>query len=155
MKYFILLCVLTLTLSINAQQIEKDGKNYKVKKEKIYLNNEDVTETLTPSERSSIFLLAAKYKKEQDQLKLVEKETKKLEKAQKKAKKETKRAKKKLKQQAKAKKGFDKAETKLSNAQKKYKRLKDKGKLSPVEEQDWLDKIDKLSRKADRAKKKL
>jgi hypothetical protein len=44
---------------------------------------------------------------------------------------------------------------KAEKAQKKHERLKKKGKLSPVDEGKWLEKIEKLTEKLETAQKRV
>ena len=162
MKYYIILLFLALSLTSFAQKVTKDGKTYEVKKEKIFLDGKDVTETLNIEEKQHILKEAAmisermklqeKAKKEAEKL---EKETKKAEKAQKKAEKKQKQAEKELKRQEKLQSNFEKAQSNLEKAQAKYEKLKKKGKLSPVDEGKWLEKLEKLTERLEKAKRKL
>lgn len=52
MKYYIILLLLSFSLTSFPQNVEKDGKTYEIKNEKIFLNGEDVTETLSIEERT-------------------------------------------------------------------------------------------------------
>ncbi len=56
---------------------------------------------------------------------------------------------------SKNKNNYKSAQDKLAKAQKKYDKLKRKGKLSPVDESKWLEKIEKLTEKVEKAKRKL
>lgn len=93
-----------------------------------------------------------KRRKEEERLEKAEKERKKAQKAQKKAEKEQKKA---LKQKEKAQSDYNKAVKDLEQAQSKFERLKNKGKLSPNDEAKWLEKIQKLNGKIEKAEKKL
>lgn len=193
MKYYIIVLFLSLSLSGFTQEVSNEGKIYEVKNEKIYLNGEDITETLSLAKKTLIFKEAAaitetlkieaaaqkniqlkkaeskalkdaeKIKKEEEKAlkkkeevaKKLEKENKKAEKAQKKAEKERKKAEKEIKKKEKLQKNFEKAESNLNKAQKKYEKLNAKGKLSPVDERKWLDKIEKLTEKVAKAKRRL
>ncbi|MFC0603198.1 hypothetical protein [Winogradskyella pulchriflava] len=162
MKYYIILLFLSLSLSSFAQKVEKDGKTYEVKKEKIFVDGKEVTETLNNEEKQAILNKAAtisekmkKQEKAEKAAKKLEKEHKKAEKAQKKAEKAQKKAEKELKKREKLQKNYEKAQSSLEKAQSKYEKLKKKGKLSPVDEGKWLEKIEKLTEKAEKAKKKL
>jgi len=162
MKYIIILLAFTFSISINAQEVVKDGKTYEVKKEKIFLDGKEVTETLSIEDKTEIMKLASRIsekmklqEKAEKEAKKLEKETKKAEKAQKKAEKEQKRAEKALKKKEKAQSKFEKAGKKYKAAQKKYEKLKKKGKLSPQDEVKWLEKLEKLKENLDKAKRKL
>ncbi|GAB5563637.1 MAG: hypothetical protein Wins2KO_07000 [Winogradskyella sp.] len=173
MKYYILLLFLGFSLSTFAQKVEKDGKTYEVKNEKVYLDGEDITTTLSTEEKALILKDAAAIsekmklekkaqkakekaeKKKAQEAKKIEKERKKAAKEVKKAEKARKKAEKALKKQEKLKKNYRKAQDNLAKAEKKYKKLKKKGKLSPVDETKWLEKIEKLTEKVAKAKRKL
>lgn len=215
MKYYIILLFLGLSLTTFAQEVTKEGKIYEVKNEKIFLDGQDVTETLNLEQRTLIFkeaaaisekmkleelakkkaeqakleaekvkkaeaqakLEAEKVKKEEEKVlkdaerakkeeekalkkkedvaKKLEKENKKAIKAQKKAEKAQKKAEKAIKKKEKLQKNFEKAESSLEKGQKKYEKLKGKGKLSPEDEKKWLEKLEKLSEKVTKAKRKL
>lgn len=90
-------------------------------------------------------------KAEKKAIKEEEKAKKEMEKAQKEAKK----AEKALKKKEKLQSNFVKVGEKHTNANLKYEKLKNKGKLSPVDEQKWIKKIDKLKSKLDKAKSKI
>ena len=162
MKTLLTILFLSFGLMLSAQQIEKDGKQYEVKDGKIYLEGKDVTETFTVEQRKVFLEEAAKIATtmklksvEAASQKKAEKEINKAEKAQKKAEKQMKKAEKALKKQEKAQKNFDKATSKLEKTQKKYKKQKRKGKLSPADEKELLEKIEKLGEKVEKAKRKL
>lgn len=169
MKYYILLLSLILSLTSFAQTIEKGGKTYDVKKEKIFLEGIDVTETLNLEEKQAIFkeasLISEKLKleklakKEEEKAnkasKKLEKDTKKAKKSQKKAEKAQKRAENELKKKEKLQSNFEKAQRNLKKGQEKYEKLKKRGKLSPVDDIKWLKKLETLSEKLKKAKGKL
>lgn len=94
-------------------------------------------------------------KKAEKKQKQAEKEQDKLEKEQKKIEKEQKQAEKELKQSEKAQSNLDKSIEKHEDALKKYKKLKRKGKLSPLDEEKWLEKIAKYKAASEKAKRKL
>ncbi|WP_243473694.1 hypothetical protein [Winogradskyella sp. MH6] len=162
MKNYIILLLLAFYLTGFSQEVKKGEKTYEVKKEKIFLNGEDVTATLSTEEKEVIFkeasVISEKLKqaeKAEKEAKKLEKEKRKAEKSQKKAEKAQKKAEKALKKKEKLQKNYKKAQDNLKKAQKKYEKLKKKGKLSPVDEGKWLDKIEKLTEKVDKAKGKL
>ena len=173
MRYYIVLLFFAISFSSFAQTLEKDGKTYEVKDEKIFLNGEDVTGTLNAEEKVIILKEAtgiseklkteekAKEEKEKADKKKekaaekLQKEQKKAEKTAKKAEKERKKAEKALKKEKKLKDNYKSAQDKLAKAQAKYEKLKKRGKLYPVDETKWLEKIDKLSEKVEKAKRKL
>ena len=104
MKFYITLFLLILTFNIYSQEVKKDGKIYEVKKDRIYLDGKDITETLNIEESRAIFKQAEGIskdlkirKKTQKQAEKAEKQAKKAEKAQKKAEKAQKQDEKSLK----------------------------------------------------------
>ncbi|GGW55281.1 hypothetical protein DFQ11_101459 [Winogradskyella epiphytica] len=162
MKYILTSICLVFALFLNAQEVVKDGKTYEVKKEKIFLEGKEVTSTLDLELKDAILLeattISKKLKLEKEAIKRsekLEKEKKQAEKAQKRAEKAQKKAEKELKQKQKLKRNYDKAQRNLQNSQKKFERLKDKGKLSPVDEAKWLKQLEKLSKRMEVAKRKL
>ncbi|MBR9756994.1 MAG: hypothetical protein GYB39_02845 [Algicola sp.] len=138
---------------------------YTVKENRIFIGEDDVTDTLSLERKDAI--LAAHNEQEKQQLlqdaekaleetkAQAEKEQKRLEKAHKKALKEQKKAEKALKKQEKAKKNYSKAKEKYEAATSKYNKLKKRGDLSPNDEAKWLDKMEKLKGKLDKATRKL
>ncbi|BAO75854.1 hypothetical protein [Winogradskyella sp. PG-2] len=93
MKYYIILLFLVFSLTSFAQQVQKDGKIYEVKKEKIFLNGEDVTEALNVEKKEAVLSQAATIS---EKLKMKEK-LKKKPKSMEKTRKKLKRLKKRLK----------------------------------------------------------
>lgn len=94
MKYIVLFFIFIFGLSINAQDIERDGILYQVKNERIFLDGKDVTDTLKLEKKTAIIkqanIKAEKLKLQEKALKeeaKVKKEAKKVEKGTKKAKK--------------------------------------------------------------------
>ncbi|WP_439150981.1 hypothetical protein [Winogradskyella sp.] len=155
MKYYITLLFLSVSLNSFAQKVEKDGKVYEVKKEKVFLNGEGVTETLDAEIKEYVLKEVTAISNKMKMQQKAEKEAKKLEKEKKKAEKAQKRAEKELKKKEKLQRNFDKAKSNLEKAQKKYERLKKKGKLSPVDEGKWLEKIAKLTERLEKAQKRV
>ncbi|MDN3491854.1 hypothetical protein [Winogradskyella bathintestinalis] len=111
MKYYILLLFLAFSLISLAQKVEKDGKTYIIKKEKIFLEGKEVTDSLSEEEKTLIFkegvlireslnLKAIELERKEKERKgkeeaaaKLEKESKKAQKAQKKLKRSSKRLK--------------------------------------------------------------
>ena len=162
MKYLILLLLVGFGYTVGAQEVNFNGKTYKIKKEQVFKDGIDVTETLTIEEKQQI---RAAFDKKMAQIKeseevakrleKAEKEQKKAEKERKKVEKEQKKLEKALKKKEKAQSNFEKAVKKHEDAIKKYEKLKTKGKLSPVDEEKWLKKIDGLKDDIDKTKRKL
>ena len=151
MKYFkilITLCGLFIVTTITAQKIEYQGKEYLVKKDNIFYNDEDVTHNLTELEQNAI---KNNLKIEIDK----EAEIEKKEKTQKKAEKDLKKAEKELKKRQKTQNNLYKNQDKYNKDLRKYEKLKYKGKLSPENEAKWLKKLAKEKEKLEDSKKKL
>ena len=131
MKFYITILFVAFSLLSFAQKIEKEGTIYEVRKERIFLNGEDVTDTLNAEKRSIILkeatMIADKMKLEEKARKKQEKTEKKKQKATKKLEKELKKAEKALRKEQKLKANYTKANNKLAKVQKKYERLKKKG----------------------------
>ena len=149
-------------LSIYAQDIKINDEVYQVKKDVIFKNGVDVTNTLSEEEKSKIFAAFNKQQQQiaeadrvQKKLEKAEKEQKRAEKEQRRAEKKQKKAEKALKQREKAQANFDNATKKHKAAINKYEKLIKKGKLSPEDEAKWLEKIEKYKDNIAKAKKKL
>lgn len=155
MRYLITLLIFAYSFCISAQVVKKDGKSYEVKKDKILLDGKDITSTLNKDERDLIFEEAKAISLDLKFRENAKKETKKAQKEAKKAEKSQKKAEKALKEKEKFQKRYKQAQTNLEKAQKKYKKLKKKGKLSPIDERKWIDKIDKLESKVNKAHSKM
>nr|WP_321232539.1 hypothetical protein [uncultured Psychroserpens sp.] len=169
MKYIIIIFLMAFSFTMNAQQVEKDGKTYEVKKEKIFLDGKEITETLSLEEKALILKEAAtisgkmkikekaekEAKKAQKASEKLEKDNKRAEKAQKRAERDAKKAEKALKKKQKAQNRYEKANKRLKVAQKKYDKLKKKGKLSPNDELKWIDKLEGMREDIAKAKKRM
>lgn len=151
MKHFIILLFLSLSFTTFSQKVIKNGKVYKVKKDKIFLDGNNVTGILKVEEREAIYkeqaLILQKLKLEEEAEKKAD-ELKKAEKAKKKKEKA-------IKKKEKLKKSLKKEEDNLKKAKEKHEKLKKKGDLSPNDEQDWVEKFEKLNKKIAKVKKKL
>mgnify|MGYP000862198046 CR=1 FL=1 len=162
MKYYFILLFFSLSLTSFAQKVEKAGKTYEVKKERIFLDGKDVTGALNLEEKQAVLnqatMISEKIKilekTEKEAEKLV-KQTKKAKKSQKKAEKAQNRAEKELRKKEKLQKNYEKSQSNLEKAQSKYEKLKKRGKLSPVDEGKWLEKLDKLTERLKKAQKKI
>lgn len=162
MKYILVALMLGFGFFSNAQEIERNGKKYIVKKDRIFHDGNDVTATFSLEEQSKIkeefSILKAEIKlkeKEEKRLKNIEKERKQLEKDKKRAESKQKKAEKELKQKQKLQSNFEKASKNYAQARSKYQRLKERGKLSPVDEAKWLKKIESLNEKVKKAENRL
>ena len=154
-KLFIAIVCLFMVTILNAQQIEHEGKEYRVKGEKIILNGVEVTADLSADEQ---LVIKNKLKKKialDKKIKSAEKAQKQAENKQKKAEKKQKQAEKELKKREKIQKNYKNAQQKYSAAQNKYEKLKNRGKLSPVDETKWLKKLESLKESLDKNEKRL
>jgi hypothetical protein len=157
------LCIVSFT---NAQEVINEGTTYKVKGTSILKDGIDVTETL-PLEKKEQIISAFNEKVKEKEVaekkekeivkneKRIVKEIKTAESKQKKAEKKQKKAEKELKKKLQAKKNFEKAQKKYSDAQEKFEKLKSKGKLSPIDELDWIKKLKKLEKDTEKKQSKL
>lgn len=168
-RFVLFIVFVTIGMSLSAQEIKVKDDVYEIKKGLIFKDGVDVTNTLSDAQKAEIFAAFEKEKQKlneeeaaQKNLEKAEKERKKSEKEQKRAEKEQKQAEKKqksaekeLKQKENAQSNYNKAIKKHKEAQKKYEKLKGKGKLSPIDEQKWLEKIEKLNEKVSKTKRRL
>ena len=155
MRFLIVLVLLCVGLSANAQEVKHNGKTYEVKKDRIFHNGEDVTDTFSVEEQKVIMTEFAKVAENIKIRKKEEKQAKKREKQVKKAEKKAKKAEKALKQKEKAQEKLDKARKQYAQAQKKFSRLEKKGKLSPSDHDKWQKKFEKMKANIAKAEKKL
>ena len=162
MRFLILLLFIGFGSLLNAQDISFNGVNYKVKNDRVFKADVDITDTLSAEEKQNIFEAFDKKMAQIDaseatkkRIEKAEKQQEKAEKDQKKAEKKQKKAEKALKKRKKAQSNFDKSTKKHKATINKYEKLKKKGKLSPQDEEKWLEKIDKYKVAAEKAKKKL
>lgn len=145
MRIWILIFFLSLGITTHAQHVISDGVAYEVKGKSIFKEGIDITQTLDKSKKDAIFK-THKNKVRAD--KRAEKARKKQEKAQRKAAKE-------LKRKQRAQDRYLKATKKLEQNQAKYNRLKERGKLSPNAEDQWLKKLDRFKKDVDKKRKSL
>lgn len=155
MRYLIMVLFLGIGFLVNAQDVSFNGVLYSIDKDRIFKGTEDVTEALSIEEKTEI---RAAFDRNMLKIKEAKEAKKRLEKAEsdkKKAEKKQKKAEKELKKSKKAQSNYDKAVKKHKNAVKKFEKLKKKGELSPVDEEKWLEKIEKYKEATVKAKKKL
>ena len=163
MKLFVVVVVfLGFALGAQAQEVTYGGVTYKVKGKTILRDKENVTNSLSIEDQTEIRAALERQKAMQKERELAEKQIKKIEKDQKEAEKRIKQAEKRQKAAEKELKEKEKAQSKFENATKdynkaidKYERLRDKGKLSPNDEEKWLKKIDDLKEDIEKARRKL
>lgn len=125
-----------------AQNVTYNGKEYTVKKDKIYFGDKDITATLTVDQITNI-------KNRLNENLVIEKRIKIAEKEKSNAEKKLKKAEKKRKQAEQALKKMQNEEKALANYQKKYQKelnqyekLKKKGKLDSGDEEKWQKKTE-------------
>lgn len=155
MRFLMILLFGGLGFTICAQEVSVDGINYEVKDERILKNGIDATDDLSVELKEKINHAAIVKRGQIKEAEKVEKRLKMAEKSQKSAEKKQKKAEKALKKKKKAQSDFQKSTKKYGSAQKNYDKLKKKGKLSPEDEEKWLEKIDKFKAQSEKAKKKL
>ena len=162
MRILMIVCFLGFGFLMNAQDINFNGVAYEIKKDRIFKDDVDVTDTLDIEDKQQIMgafdkkMLQVKEAEEtQKRIEKAEKEQKNAEKDQKRAEKKQKKAEKELKQRQKAQSNFDKSTKKHKAAINKYEKLKKKGKLSPIDEEKWIEKIAKYKEDSEKAKKRL
>lgn len=169
MKLFVVVLFLGFGLSTQAQEIIYGGVTYKVKGQTILKDKVNVTHTLSLEEQTGIMQALEHQKvlkKEQEiaeralkdaerEQKAAEKKMKDAEKAQRAAEKKQKAAEKELKQKQKAQSKYEDASEDYNDAIAKYEKLRDRGKLSPNDEEKWFKKIDGLKEDIEKARRKL
>ena len=162
MKYILVVLFLGIGFFSNAQEVERNGKKYIVKKDRILQDGNDVTSTFSLEEQSKIkdefsrLVEEIKLKeKEEKRFKKAEKDQKNAEKDRKRAESKQKKAEKELKQAQRINSNYEKAKKNYTQAQSKYERLKERGKLSPNDEAKWLKKLESLTEKLKKAEKRL
>ena len=106
-------------------------------------------------EKENKLVKAEKERKEEKVDRREEKEQKKAAHRQQQAEKEQKKKEKKLKAKEKAIINHKEAKKKLKKTEEKYQKLKELGELSPNDEAEWLEKIEKLKEKLAKAEKKV
>lgn len=154
-KLFITIIFLFGVTISQAQKIEYNGVNYVVKKNAIFMDGNDITNTLSLEEQVNIKNALSQKILTDKKLKEAEKAQKKAEKAQKKAEKAQKKAENEIKKKEKAKKKYSDAQKRYEKELKRHEKLRNKGKLSPEEEIKWQKKLDGLQNKIEKAKRKM
>ena len=158
LKIYTTIICLVIAGFVHSQEVVYKNATYTVKKGLIYKGGYDVTNSLSLEDQNQIrseFNKAVKQKEVEKRLEKQEKEYKKAEKKQRSAEKKLKRVEKELQRKLKAEKAVEKAQSNLEDAQNKYEKLSKKGKLSPIDDAKWVEKIKKLNDRLDSAKKKL
>lgn len=136
---------------VKAEQVAKAEQ--KARKEADKLNKAEAK--LAKAEEKAAKAEEKAQKEAEKAAKAEEKAKKKAKKENEKAEKEQKKAEKELKKEEKAQSNFVKAGAKHTDAILKYEKLKSKGELSPVDEEKWIKKIDKLNVKLKKSKGKI
>ena len=147
-------CLFMVTI-LNAQQVEHEGKEYRVKGEKIFLNGVEVTANLSADEQLVIKNKLKNKIATDKKIKSAENAQKQAENKQKKAEKKQKKAENELKKRQKVEKNYSDSQKKYSKEIKKYEKLMKKGKLSSDDEVKWHKKLEIMKIKVEKNKKKL
>lgn len=155
MKLVAVLLFLGFAFSTHAQEVNYNGTTYKIKGKTILQEKADITATLSAEDQSGIWDAFNKQKALDKERLEAEKTLKKAEKEKQKAEKKQKQAEKELKAKQKAQSKFNKANDDYNKASKKFEKLKERGKLSPNDEEKWLKKIDNLNKDIEKTRKKL
>ena len=155
MRFFIIVLFLGFGFIVNAQDINYNGVDYEIKKDRIFKDSIDVTDTLPVEEKVNIKVALDEKLAKLNEVEAAEEKMKKAEKAQKNAERKQKKAENELAKREKVQSNFDRAVKKYEDAIAKYEKLKSRGKISPVDDVKWLDKIEKYKDAIAKAKKKL
>ncbi|MBO3099076.1 hypothetical protein [Gelidibacter pelagius] len=145
MKNWMFIFFMSLGIMANAQHVISEGVAYEVKGKSVFKEGIDITHTLDKSKKDQI-IKTHKNKLRAD--KRAEKARKKQEKARKKAAKD-------LKRKQKAQDRYLKATKRLEQNQAKYDRLKERGRISPKDDEKWLKKLDRFKTNVEKRRKKL
>ncbi|WP_111706896.1 hypothetical protein [Lutibacter citreus] len=149
---FVFLFVFTI---VQAQKVEFNGVKYMVKKNAIFVDKLDVTNTLSQEKQVNIKNRLSEQISAEKKLDEAKKAQRNAEKAQKKAEKKQKKAENKIKEKEKLKKNYTDAKEKYKKELKRHDKLRDKGKLSIEDETKWQEKLKGYQKKIDKAKRKL
>ena len=155
MKLLITLIFLCFGFTSFSQEVVFNGVTYYVDRESIFKNDVDVTNSLTDDDIRGVKNVLDTEKLKAKESKKQEIQLKKSVKSQRRAEKKQKKAEKTLKRKEKAQSNFDKSSNKYDRAVAKYDSLKKRGRLSPVKESKWMEKVEKLRYKRDKYKNKL
>ena len=145
----VLTTILLLTATIiQAQKVDYYGVDYTLKGKSIYMDKVDVTSTLSRKEQANI-------KDKLNEQILAEKNLMKVEKQRKADEKEQIKAEKEIKSKARAQGDYGDAQEKYKKELKRRNELRDKGKLSPKEEEKWAKKLRNYDKKTKKIKARL
>jgi hypothetical protein len=145
MRIWIFIFFMSLGIIANAQHVVSEGVAYEVKGKSIFKEGIDITHSLDKTQKDRILKThRTKIRSE----KRAERARKKQEKARKKAAKD-------LKRKQKAQNRYLKATKKLEQNELKYNRLKERGRLSPKDEEKWLKKLDRFKKDVEKRRKSL
>ncbi len=159
---FALIGVLLVSCGSSERVIMDDGSVYTLKKNSYYQKGKDVTETLTKEDKDLIKetrdkRLEVERLAQQRQTELKE-EQEKVEKALKEARKKQETIENNKEEleavvaaREEAREAVLKAKDKSLEQQQRYQKLKEKGKLSPIDEEKWLNKLQGLEEKVKQA----
>lgn len=125
-----------------AQNVTYNGKEYTVKKDKIYFEDKDITAILTVDQITGIKHRLNENLAREKRLKIAEKEISKAEKKRKKAEKKQKQAELVLKKMQNEEKALANYQKKYQKELNQYEKLKKKGKLDSGDEEKWQKKTE-------------
>ncbi len=157
-----LIAATVMSCGSSERVIMADGSVYTLKKNSYYKKGKDVTETLTREQKDAIKetrdkRLEVERLAQQEQGKLKE-EQENIEKALKEAREKQKEIESNqdeltdiIEAREKAREAVLKAKDKSLKQQQRYQKLKEKGKLSPLDEEKWLNKLQGLEEKVKQA----
>ncbi len=163
MKQIKLIVVIALTIltscSSSERVITNDGKVYTVKGNSFYTNDKDVTDKLTKVEKENIQSILEKRhevkkaeEKKQDQ---IDESLKQLKQKEKELNEQQKQLDHKIEAREDARDDFFEIRKKLNSVKDEYTQLKNKGGLSPNDEEKWQKRLKKLEQKLKEAELKI
>lgn len=154
-KSLVTMFLILLVTIAHAQKIQYGGKEYNVKKDRIFFETIDVTDSLTNNQVLAIKARLQEKLAVERKIKDAEKAQKKAEKKVKKAEKAQKKAERELKWRLDAERELKKNKERYAKELKKYEKLKKREKLSLEDEAKWQKKLNALKLKIEKSKKKL
>ena len=169
----LMLTIILLSCGTSERVITEDGNVYEIRGNKYFNNGNNVTELLSEDEKKNITAslnkrieaerlalekqeeLVAEQKRIEKALKEAEAKQKEAEAKQKAVEKKQEQLEDALKAKEDARQDFLKAKERLQNKKEKYQKLKDAGKLSPLDEEKWKGRFVDLEKDLKEANQKL
>jgi len=155
LKGIIVVAVFLFFAYSQAQNVTYNGKEYTVKKDKIYFEDKDITASLTVDQIKNIKNRLNENLAIEKRIRIAEKEKSKAEKKQKKAEKKQKKAERALKKRQNEERALVNYQKKYQKELNKYEKLKKKGKMASADEEKWQKKLNTLQDKIEKSKKRL